>query len=221
MAKQTKEEKLAAAKRQAAIYKKWVKEDRAVNPDNWMEAFRPDVKGKEGIESLPTYYHTGLMNQFLKTYTKAKDLGAPDIAPEKLAAMALIEGRHDIGYNEWNTANPRAKKLYTTLIQNGANPRAAGFSAAILDKTELAKKLKIPFEHAWNGLGKNVYEGTGVEYAKKVKDAEGIISHPKNQPLFDFFKSRASAEEIEQPKMASADSVEMPSEYSDGNWKLI
>jgi hypothetical protein len=191
--------------------------DRQQHPADYLPAYRPHSKAKEGIESMPTYYHTGDMDRLLSAYKTAQTMGAPKIPPEKLAAMALVEGRSDIGYNTWNTNNPRAVKLHTNLVKSGADPYSAGFAAAILDKHETANRLKIPFENAWNGTGTSIWDKTGKDYAEKVKEAEKSLSHPKNQPLYNFIKQRAEADE-EMPALAA---VEMPQEYTDGNWKLI
>ena len=173
---------------------------------------------------MPTYYHTGDLGKYLKTYRTAKAFGAPDIPAEKLAAMALVEGRHDLGYNDWNKNNPRAAKLYENLVKGGATPEAAGFSAAVLDKHETAQRLKIPFENAWNGTGRSIWNKTGKDYSSKVKEAEKVLEHPKNKPLYDFIKGKVAAEDdsAERPVLAAApDAVDMPQEYTEGNWRLI
>lgn len=206
---------------------KRIREQNAKNremwPNDWMPAYRPSSKMKEGVESLPTHYHKGDMTRFLSGYKTAQELGAPKIPPEKLAAIALIEGRSDFGYNAWNTNNPRAVKLYNDLLEKGVKPREAGFSAAILDKYETAKRLKIPFEHAWHGTGKSIWNTTGRTYSENVKAAEKALSHPSNKDMYEFIRRSYSAADDTQnlPVLAQTDTVQMPEDYSDGNWKLI
>jgi hypothetical protein len=201
----------------------WHEKNRAEHPEDYLAGYRPSSKMKEGIESQPTYFHTGVMNQLLKTYDTAKKFGAPNIPPEKLAAMALVEGRHDFGYDDWNKDNKRAATLYQNLINGGANEKAAGFAAAVLDKNEVAHRLKIPFERAWNGTGKTIWGKTGKDYVGNVKDAEKVLSHPKNQPIYNFIKGRTTAEADDEnaPVLAQNDAVQMPQEYTEGNWRLI
>lgn len=221
MDKQTLKEKRQEALKQNKIAAEAQRKHREEYPNDYLPAYRPASKMKEGIESMPTYYHTGDMDRLLKTYKTAKSFGAPDIPAEKLAAMALIEGRHDFGYNDWNKNNKRAATLYENLVKGGATPYAAGFSAAILDKYETAQRLKIPFETAWNGTGKSIWNKTGKDYASNVREAEKVLAHPKNKPLYEFIKKRASLDE-EVPAVAAApNAVEMPQNYTDGNWRLI
>jgi len=221
MDKQTLKEKREAALKQNKIAAEARQQHREKYPHEYMPAFRPASKMKEGIESMPTYYHTGEMAQLLKTYKTAKGFGAPDIPAEKLAAMALIEGRQDFGYNDWNRNNKRAVSLYENLINGGATLQAAGFSAAILDKYETAQRLKIPFETAWNGTGKSIWGKTGKDYAGNIREAEKVLQHPKNQPLYNFIKQRASVDEEMPAVAATPNAVEMPQEYTEGNWRLI
>jgi hypothetical protein len=215
------------AQRQALLafaedIKKRKEENRRQNPNDFMAAHRPAHKAKDGVESMPTYYHTGDMGRFLDTYKTAQRYGAPAIPAEKLAAMALIEGREDFGYNGvYNYNNPRAVQLFEMLVSKGADKQSAGFAASILDKSETAKRLKIPFENAWNGTGTSIWDKTGRDYVGKVKEAEKVLEHPKNKPIYDFIKNKLSAEEEGAPTLASADSVQMPQEYTEGNWKLI
>ena len=191
-------------------------------PNDYIAAHRPTHKTKEGVESMPTHFHAGDMGKFLDTYKKAQQYGAPVIPAEKLASMALIEGRDDFGYNGiYNYNNPRAKKLFDTLVDQGADKNSAGFAAAVLDKSEVAKRHKVPFETAWNGTGKSIWDKTGGDYASSVKKAEKVLEHPKNQPIYNFIKNKLSAEEEGAPTLASADSIQMPQEYTEGNWKLI
>jgi len=215
------------AQRQALLafaedIKKRKEENRRQNPNDFMAAHRPAHKAKDGVESMPTYYHTGDMGRFLDTYKTAQRYGAPAIPAEKLAAMALIEGREDFGYNGvYNYNNPRAVQLFETLVSKGADKQSAGFAASILDKSETAKRLKIPFENAWNGTGTSIWDKTGRDYVGKVKEAEKVLEHPKNKPIYDFIKNKLSYEEENVPTLAQAEPVQMPQEYTEGNWRLI
>jgi hypothetical protein len=205
-----------------AEIKKRKEEDMRLHPNDYLPAYRATNKHKEGVESQATHYHTGDMGRYLDTYKKAQQYGAPTIPAEKLAAMALAEGREDFGYNgTYNTDNPRAVKLFNKLVEDGADKYAAGFAASILDKNELAKRLKIPFEHAWNGTGTSIYGRTGSDHATRVLENQKILEHPKNQPIYNFIKNKLSAEEEGAPVLASADAIQMPEEYSEGSWKLI
>jgi len=189
-------------------------------PDDYITGRKYDPKMKDKVESMPLYYHTGDMDRYLKAHKAAQQFGGPKLTAEQLTAIALVEGREDFGYNTWDTGNPKIVKYYSNLIKNGMDPHDAGFAAAIYEKDLVAKRLKIPFETAWNGTGTSIWNKSGKNYSDTVNKTREIVSHPKNKPLYDFIKQRASYED-NMPNVAVADTVEMPQDYSDGNWKLI
>lgn len=145
------------------------------------------------VEVLPTKYPMEHMAPYLEAYKVAtKQFGMPKLSPEKLAAMALAEGRYDFGYNQYNTENKEAQKLFETMTAQGVPPRAAGFAAAILDKQQVAKRLKIPFEKAWNGTGRSKAGKTGDDYVRRVRNNLKAVNHEKNKQLYEFIKSNTA-----------------------------
>jgi hypothetical protein len=189
-------------------------------PDDYITGRRYDAKTKDKVETMPLYYHTGDMDRYLKAHKDAQAFGGPKLTPDQLTAMALVEGREDFGYNTWDTGNPKVVKYYSNLVKNGMDPHDAGFAAAIYEKDLVAKRLKIPFETAWNGTGTSIWNKSGKNYSDTVNKTKEAVKHPKNETLYNFIKQRASNED-DIPDVAVADAVEMPQDYSDGNWKLI
>jgi len=164
-------------------------------PLQMIEGFRfNETDPKAGpVEVLPTKYPMEHMLPYLEAYKVAtKQYGMPKLSPEKLAAMALAEGRYDFGYNQYNTENKEAQKLYETMTAQGIPPRAAGFAAAILDKQQVAKRLKIPFEKAWNGTGRSAAGKTGNDYVRRVRNNLKAVNHEKNKKLYEFIKSNTA-----------------------------
>lgn len=192
----------------------------AADPDSVLSAHRYDPK--RNVETLPTLYNKPVMNSFLDAY-KAAGIKGP--SPQDLAAMALVEGRSDFGYNKFDTNNKKAVKVYNDLIEQGHNKAAAGFAAAVVEKQQVAKRKNIPFFAAWNGTGTSKMSGkTGFDYADKVERAKAALSHPKNKALSSFINTKLSEADLPEAEVQAAKggAIKMPDGYkAGGNVKLI
>lgn len=154
------------------------------------------IKGYRANETLPLKLSREEIIKFARAAGEGQKLGMPSIGTEQLANKILLEGRSDAGTNEFNVNNPRAKKLYDSLVEMGIDKDAAVYPAAVLDKTELAKRLNIPFEQAWNGLGRSSSTGrTGKQHAQRAEQHKKAANDPRNTELVDLV-SRAVANNL-------------------------
>lgn len=138
-------------------------------------------------ETLPTKLDVkGIVDTLNGLYSGSQH-GMPKVTPEFIGDKMLLEGRADAGTNEYNTNNPRAKALFDAIATdyNGAPPQGATTAAAILDKQEVAKRLNIPFELAWNGTGKKG-EADGQRHAARAEVMQGAINDPRNAEFKDL-----------------------------------
>ena len=159
---------------------------------NPVEFFRHNPRNKCGakdrLETISSAVDKGTMEDFIKAMRAGEKYGVPQLPPEYLASMLMKEGRSDFGYNDYNTNNPKARMVAEMLIKEGFNPAQAGFGAAILDKMQVANRLKIPFATAWNGLGVNRQGQTGQQYAQGITSGFEAVNHPRNQPLVNTIR---------------------------------
>jgi hypothetical protein len=168
----------------------------------------------------------------------AEKHGYPAMSPEDLAAFALKEGRPDYGFNGGSLNNYTRKLNKELNSQFNIHPHDAAFLTTIADKKRLADKLGIPIAEAWNGTGKNELGQTGKDYANDWENHKRAALHEKNKELMNIInrgindgKKHGFALKENQYKDAIATpqkvpykkggSVNMPKDYSDGNWKLI
>lgn len=157
-----------------------------VNTNNYIQARRPDPKSNTGVESLPTGYDKETMGNLLNAYKVAHEkYGVPMLSPQELTSMALIEGRSNLGFNEFDVNNKKAVKLHQELMKQGFDSYAAGFPAAILDKQETAERLKKSFFEVWNGKG-----DAAKKYNKRIEGALDVADHPKNQELLQYVSNK-------------------------------
>jgi hypothetical protein len=217
-----------------------------VAEENYIRARRADPLGKFGgkdrLETSDYGYDKETMGNLLKAYKDAAEKhGVKMLHPDELTNMALVEGRSNFGYNDYNVNNKRAAKIAADLMKAGHDPYAAGFPAAIIDKQQTAQRLKVPFTQVWNGGGSEARN-----YAKRLEQQKYAVEAPKNQDLRNYIKStlgyKVSDSGEEMPEMVAENemqpqvvasiepedtmfkrggSVKMPSNYSGGNWKLI
>ena len=182
--------------------------------DNIIQAYRHDPKGrfggKEGLETQATGFNADLLQAYAKAVSDAKLHGGRTLTPEQLMTLALVEGRSDYGYNEFDLNDKRAVKLAENLIAQGHNPDAAGFAAAIDNKLRTAERLGIPFAVAWNGTGRGS-GGTGRDYARRFDAAHnaGIYEHPKNALLYEAVQNGFLPDE-EKATMPQVDAAGNP-----------
>jgi len=208
----------------------YVPKEKMVSPENYIPARRANPLNKFGakdrVETIDYGYDKETMGNLLNAYNDAvKYHGIPKMHPDDLANMALVEGRSNFGYNEYNNNNKKANKIVSDLIKRGHDPYAAGFPAALMDKQQTAERLGVPMPQVWNGGGREA-----KDYAKRVEEHKYAVEQPKNQPLRQFIRQKVGYVEPDQ-KVAEVEmepeafkrggSVKMPDNYSQGNWKLI
>lgn len=157
---------------------------------DYLQAYRADPKGKYGgkdrMETLPTEFDKYNINKLLRGLKAGEKYGVPQLTKQQLANLALHEGREDFGYNQINSDNKRAMEIRQKLIKEGIPHSAAGFAGAVFDKMDVAKRLNIPFEYAWNGTGTSQLGRTGKDYVNEAKAMQYAATHPKNMELMDF-----------------------------------
>lgn len=170
--------------------------DEMIDPADILQLYRPDptnkFKGGEGIETQPTSVSMNGAYDIVSILEQAQKAGMPPVSARDLANMIMLEGRGDAGANGYDWRNPRTKAFVKQLADaNPGNSIGPTFAGAVLDKTETAKRLGIPFAKAWNGTGK--IPGTnwgGTEYAQRAKEFKGTsaLDNPKNAPFMDFLQ---------------------------------
>lgn len=208
----------------------YVPKDKSVRPEDYIAARRANPLNKFGakdrMETQDYGYDRETMGNLLAAYKDAvKHHGIKEMHPDDLANMALVEGRSNFGYNEYNNNNKKANKIVADLIKRGHDPYAAGFPAALMDKHQTAERLGVPVYQVWNGAGK-----AARDYAKKIEQHKYAVEHPKNESLRQFIRQKVGfiepdkkVSEVEmQPEVFKrGGAVKMPDNYSKGNWKLI
>lgn len=145
--------------------------------------------GKGTLETQPTQLNTQVVLDLAESIKAAIAAGMPPVAAEQLADRMLVEGRADAGVNEYNYNNPRAHKLAETLISQGYSKVAAAFAAAMLDKSEVAKRLNKPLDEVWNGVGRSRETGrTGKQHAARSAAHAGAATAPQNAQFLALVK---------------------------------
>jgi hypothetical protein len=164
-------------------------------PDNPITGYRAAGSGK--IESQPTTFDKDKIARYINAYTDAKDqFGLPDFTPEQLVNRILVEGRSDLGYNKYDTNNKIANQIYQSMQEKGYDD-AAGFPAAIYATNQRAQVHKVPFNVAWNGMGRNKETGlTGWDYHQRMNDSAYAATHPQNTPLLQYVTQLMQPEQI-------------------------
>jgi len=157
---------------------------------DYIHGYRANPENKYGakdyMETLPTEYDKYTLSEYVRAMREGKELGVPQLTPQQLANMALHEGRDDFGLNQANSENKNAMEIAKILKDKGINDNGALFAAAVYDKHQVANRLKIPFEHAWNGVGVTSEGRSGADYAEEAKQMNYAATHPKNTELVDY-----------------------------------
>lgn len=154
-----------------------------------VQAYRADPRrrfgGKEGLETQPTSFDAAQMQEYIKAMRAGRFHNVPQLTPEQLATLALVEGRSDFGADiHPGNVNQKSMQIAELLQQSGHSPKAAMFAAIVKDKMDAAKRLNVPVARAWNGLGRSSETGmTGRDYAKRFNQFMPAVAHPKNKPL--------------------------------------
>jgi len=164
----------------------YLPDTKEITKDNYIPARRVSHKTKDGVETLDTGYDKETMGKLLDAYKVAHEkFGVPMMNPKQLTAMALEEGRSNFGFNDFDENNKHAVNLHKALINQGFDPYAAGFPAAILDKQQTATRLNKPYFEVWNGKGV-----AARNYNQRVNKALDVVDHPKNQELKQFIQDK-------------------------------
>jgi hypothetical protein len=116
----------------------------------------------------------------------AEKHGLPYMTPDEIGAFALKEGRSDLGHGAVGGSNRTFKFQKDLLNKYNITDQDANFITAIGEKRRVADKLKIPFSHAWNGVGVNAVGVSGADYAKDWENHRNALANEKNKPLMDF-----------------------------------
>ena len=157
---------------------------------DYLHGYRANPKNlygaKDRMETLPTEFDKYTLGNYVKGMQEGKPYGVPQLTREQLANIALHEGRDDFGLNLANSENKNAMKIAKALRDKGVSEDGALFAAAVYDKHQVANRLKIPFEHAWNGVGVTSEGRSGADYAKEAKQMNYAASHPKNAEVIDY-----------------------------------
>lgn len=158
-----------------------------------VKGYRADPKGRYGgkdrLETLPTKLDKNEMYNILSAFKDAEQLGMPKISDEQIANMFLNEGRSDAGFNSFNKNNPKATQLYEGLKQKGHDELGSQFAAAVLDKTQTAKRLGKDFNEIWNGTGISQEGRTGAQNAQRMSNTQYAATAPKNSELMSFIQA--------------------------------
>jgi len=159
-----------------------------MTPSNPINVYRADPTGKYGgkdrMETMPTRLDKTTIEEYIKAMRAGESLGIPQLSPEQLARMLLVEGRSDFGFNALNEHNKIAMQKAALLNEMGHNQVAADFAAALFDKQQAANRLKKPFQEIWNGTGRSDMTGrTGAQHSNRYNQFGYAVDHPKNAEL--------------------------------------
>ena len=205
--------------------------DKQITSDNLLAGRRADLKRKS-VETMDTIYD----KETIANLMKALKASGVQVNPDELTNMLLKEGRSNFGFNDFDYNNKKAAAIRDNLIQQGYDPYAASFPAAIYDKQQLANRLNVPITQVWNGAGP-----AAKKYAQELEASKYAIEHEKNQPLRQFIYNalgqkvpvkKAEVDQLvdqivamapaeEEQVMKKGGVIKMPDSYSKGSWKLI
>lgn len=161
------------------------------NSPVFIRGYRYD-KRRDKLETLPKKFNMESVRLFSEAAGDAIRKGIPGVAenisPEVVAAMLLKEGREDLGGNVFNYNDPQSVAIYNDYATRYGEDAAATI-ANIYDKAKVAKRLKIPFAHAWIGTGTSAYGETGKQYAAETEKFKETALHPKNDSLLRFIRA--------------------------------
>lgn len=164
--------------------------------------------------------------------------GLPTVSAQELASFILQEGRSDAGMSGGSYGG-YADKVRKNLVDKYNIPHEdVSFLTTVADKKRVADKLGISFAEAWNGTGKSDAGKTGKDYARAMEHTSNIADHPKNAELMAIIKKgiedgkkhglplnetrfRDSTPSRKKVPYAAGGGVQMPEDYSEGNWRLI
>jgi hypothetical protein len=152
--------------------------------------------GKEGLETLPTKFSAGKVDDPSTLYRYARMAGAankygyPTMSPEEVAAFAIKEGRADLGHNDMTLGNKQEKdfdKKLDTLHDIPIHDK--NFLTALMAKKSTADRFGVSLPEAWNGLGVNSAGQSGRDYARNWGAQKAAALHPKNKEFMNFVRN--------------------------------
>jgi hypothetical protein len=153
-------------------------------PAGWLQAWRGDARTGT-IETLPLSFNPNAqMTKLISAYKWARDRKLlPVIPPEIWAALAMVEGREDFGYNGLVLDNrPQQQKFLDQVTQAGMTDYLSQYWIAFLhEKLAAAQRLGIPFYRVWNGSSM---------YQARFDAQEKALKNPKNEPFLNWFKEQ-------------------------------
>jgi hypothetical protein len=164
-----------------------------MTPPNPIDVYRADPTGRFGgkdrMETRPTRLDKTTIEEYIKAMRSGESLGVPQLTPEQLAQMILVEGRSDFGFNALNSNNKRAVQKAKMLQDMGHDPMSSNFAAAIYDKQQLADRIKKPFQEVWNGTGRSAATGrTGAQHNARINEFGYAVENPKNADLMNAIR---------------------------------
>lgn len=161
-------------------------------------------------ENLPLKLDKGEVIGMAKAAGAALKFGMPEVGAKQLANKILLEGRENAGTNEFNDSNPRASKLFNDLVDSGVSRYYARYPAAVLDKAEVAKRLGIPFELAWNGTGKLAANGSdGQRHAARADAMKGADKDPRNTDFVDLINRSMAGNNTPQENLLTMSDIDI------------
>jgi hypothetical protein len=184
--------------------------DKFITRDNYISGRRADLgvkpAAKDRMETSDTGYDRETMRNLLNAYKEAAAMhGLKMLSPDDLLTMALVEGRSNFGYNDYNVNNKRAFNIAESLKEKGHDRYAAGFPAAIVDKQMAAERLKVPFYQVWNGAGPKARE-----YNQRIEQSRYAVEDPRNQNLRNFIRESMGQKPIGKVSEADIPDTEYP-----------
>lgn len=180
-------------------------------PPNPIDVYRADPTGKYGgkdrMETMPTRLDKTTIEDYTKAMRAGAPIGVPQLTPEQLAQMLLVEGRSDFGFNALNANNKRAMQKAELLQQMGHDRPAADFAAALYDKQQLANRINKPLPEVWNGTGVSSAGRTGAQHNERFNEFGYAVNHPKNAELMNTLNAAYNYREPEKLNLGANEYV--------------
>lgn len=165
-------------------------------------------------ETLPLKLDRASIIRMAQAAAAGGQLGMPAIGKNELFNKIALEGREDAGTNEYNYNNPKAKAIYDAMAEMGFSRAEAMYPAAVFDKSQVAKRLGIPFEKAWNGTGRVLSDGTsayvrphgtviadGERHTQRAEAMKGAKDDPRNKEAVDLISRAMSGDLTSQENL--------------------
>lgn len=160
------------------------------------------LEGYRHKETLPTKFNPKEISDIAIAAKLGLQMGMPQIGWDTLASRILVEGRENAGTNGLDPTHKESVALYRKLVAAGVDSDAARYPAVVLEKAQVAKRLGISFDEAWNGTGKNFINGkTGKDYAARMEAHKEAVNDPRNKAFVSFIERAGNLELTPQEKL--------------------